>query len=218
MIAGLLGEHLASPRTASKTNQSTALEPKTATGGESSAGEEFASMVADETKPSPTRAESAKEVEATDVSAHPTHVASQTARIEAQFDESRASNRTGTPSLSEPSSLINPTESDAGLGRSNVPIDANELLPTASVEPTALTETSDPKLTVMESQGTVKVESDFGGDTPAVEPKLGTDRAQRSPRSQTRQPLLINWRVRQTLALTLRKRPHLRTKKQTPRI
>jgi len=51
MIAGLLGEHLASPRTALKTNQNTALESKPAPGGESSNGEEFAAYVADDPKP-----------------------------------------------------------------------------------------------------------------------------------------------------------------------
>ena len=51
MIAGLLGEHLASPRTAQKTNQNTALEPKTAPGGDSSSKEDFASYVADDPKP-----------------------------------------------------------------------------------------------------------------------------------------------------------------------
>lgn len=48
MIAGLLGEHLASPRTASKTNQNTALEPKTDRPGGPSSNEEFASMVNDD--------------------------------------------------------------------------------------------------------------------------------------------------------------------------
>ena len=48
MIAGLLGEHLASPRTASKTNQNTALEPKTDRPGGPSSKEEFASMVNDD--------------------------------------------------------------------------------------------------------------------------------------------------------------------------
>ncbi|MEE2929890.1 MAG: flagellar hook-length control protein FliK [Pseudomonadota bacterium] len=51
MIAGLLGEHLSSPRTALKTNQNTALEPKPAPGGEPSNGEEFAAYVADDPKP-----------------------------------------------------------------------------------------------------------------------------------------------------------------------
>lgn len=51
MIAGLLGEHLASPRTALKTNQNTALEPKPAQGGDSSSKEDFASYVADDPKP-----------------------------------------------------------------------------------------------------------------------------------------------------------------------
>ena len=48
MIAGLLGEHLASPRTALKTNQNTALEPKPAQRDESSSKEDFASYVADD--------------------------------------------------------------------------------------------------------------------------------------------------------------------------
>jgi hypothetical protein len=48
MIAGLLGEHLTSPRTAQKTNQNTALEPKPARGNESSSKEDFASYVADD--------------------------------------------------------------------------------------------------------------------------------------------------------------------------
>ena len=46
MNAGLLGEHLASPRTATKTNQSTALDPKTAKGGNASGKDDFASHVA----------------------------------------------------------------------------------------------------------------------------------------------------------------------------
>ncbi|MEL7111058.1 MAG: flagellar hook-length control protein FliK [Pseudomonadota bacterium] len=45
MNAGLLGEHLASPRTAQKTNQSTALDPKTAKGGDSANKDGFASFV-----------------------------------------------------------------------------------------------------------------------------------------------------------------------------
>jgi len=51
MIAGLLGEHLASPRTAQKTNQSTALDPKTAKGGDSAHKDEFASLVSKESEP-----------------------------------------------------------------------------------------------------------------------------------------------------------------------
>ena len=54
MIAGLLGEHLASPRTAQKTNQNTALEPKPAPRGESSSKEDFASYVADDPSPNET--------------------------------------------------------------------------------------------------------------------------------------------------------------------
>lgn len=49
MNAGLLGEHLASPRTATKTNQSTALDPKTAKSGDSSTSDEFASYVNNDT-------------------------------------------------------------------------------------------------------------------------------------------------------------------------
>ena len=54
MIEGLLGEHLASPRTAQKTNQNTALEPKPAPDGESSSKEDFASYVADDPSPNET--------------------------------------------------------------------------------------------------------------------------------------------------------------------
>lgn len=49
MNAGLLGEHLASPRTATKTNQSTALDSKTAKSGDSSTRDEFASYVNNDT-------------------------------------------------------------------------------------------------------------------------------------------------------------------------
>ncbi|MEL6859949.1 MAG: flagellar hook-length control protein FliK [Pseudomonadota bacterium] len=45
MIAGLLGEHLASPRTATKTNQNTALEPKRPEPEKSSAKDGFDSYV-----------------------------------------------------------------------------------------------------------------------------------------------------------------------------
>ncbi|MEM9573409.1 MAG: flagellar hook-length control protein FliK [Pseudomonadota bacterium] len=51
MNAGLLGEHLASPRTATKTNQSTALDPKTAKSGDSSSSDEFASYVNNDAAP-----------------------------------------------------------------------------------------------------------------------------------------------------------------------
>ena len=53
MIAGLLGEHLASPRTATKTNQSTALDQKPAKSGDSSNKDEFASLVTKEAEPAP---------------------------------------------------------------------------------------------------------------------------------------------------------------------
>lgn len=51
MNAGLLGEHLASPRTAPKTNQSTALDQKSAKSGDSSNKDEFASLVTKESEP-----------------------------------------------------------------------------------------------------------------------------------------------------------------------
>ena len=53
MNAGLLGEHLASPRTATKTNQSTALDQKPAKSGDSSNKDEFASLVTKEAEPAP---------------------------------------------------------------------------------------------------------------------------------------------------------------------
>ncbi|MEL7031249.1 MAG: flagellar hook-length control protein FliK [Pseudomonadota bacterium] len=54
MNAGLLGEHLASPRTATKTNQSTALDSSAAPNGGPSDQSGFASYVARDTEPSST--------------------------------------------------------------------------------------------------------------------------------------------------------------------
>lgn len=59
MNAGLLGEHLASPRTATKTNQSTALDLPAAPSGGPSDQSGFASYVARDTEPTSTEAESA---------------------------------------------------------------------------------------------------------------------------------------------------------------
>ena len=56
MNAGLLGEHLASPRTATKTNQSTALDPSTASRGDSPSQGEFASYVRQDETTSPSEA------------------------------------------------------------------------------------------------------------------------------------------------------------------
>lgn len=52
MIAGLLGEHLASPRTATKTNQNTALEPNSKRDSDPTGEDGFASYVAKESDPS----------------------------------------------------------------------------------------------------------------------------------------------------------------------
>ncbi|MEM7329979.1 MAG: flagellar hook-length control protein FliK [Pseudomonadota bacterium] len=54
MNAGLLGEHLASPRTALTTHQSTALDPATASDGAPSDQSDFAAFVAQDTEPSST--------------------------------------------------------------------------------------------------------------------------------------------------------------------
>ena len=85
MNAGLLGEHLASPRTATKTNQNTALEPKTTDAGEPSSKDEFASLVNEsvdappkESAPSDTPA--APAAPQTDQPSTP-----QTERVEAEF-------------------------------------------------------------------------------------------------------------------------------------
>ncbi|MEL7540966.1 MAG: flagellar hook-length control protein FliK [Pseudomonadota bacterium] len=60
MNAGLLGEHLASPRTATKTNQSTALDTRTADNGGPSDQSGFASYVARDTEPSSSDAKQTK--------------------------------------------------------------------------------------------------------------------------------------------------------------
>ena len=57
MNAGLLGEHLASPRTATKTNQNTALDPKPAERGTTSNSGEFAAYVAQDGHPSAPQAD-----------------------------------------------------------------------------------------------------------------------------------------------------------------
>ena len=168
MIAGLLGEHLASPRTAPKTNQSTALEPTTTKGGESSAGEEFASMVADETKPAQPKSTTAQDAEKVDGELLPTHVSSQAEQIEAQASQGAdilrgADSAVGDLSLEDPASLINPIDSDARLMTGDLAIDAKDVLAEASVE-------ADVKVAP-------SVEGELLADAPAIDPKLKADSA-----------------------------------------
>lgn len=76
MNAGLLGEHLASPRTATKTNQNTALEPNKTTDSAQPSEDGFAAYVAKDTDASGQEAPAAEDAVGTTVSAETTPDAS----------------------------------------------------------------------------------------------------------------------------------------------
>ncbi|MEL6728465.1 MAG: flagellar hook-length control protein FliK [Pseudomonadota bacterium] len=175
MITGLLGEHLASPRTASQTNQITALESKTATGGETSSGEDFASMVADETNPTPTSSGPTDDAAAVDLTPNSAAITSQPETVEP---------REATTTLADPASLLNSVDSDFALETKDTPADPKDILPVADADALTVAETDAPKAPVAVSTVNTDIESDLIADPSADSPKLRTDGGQ-SPELKT---------------------------------